>query len=488
MTVSSTLTKTSYACDGETIVFPIPATIPYFADTDIRVILRSSAGVETVLVLNTDFEIPAAGEENEGDVVLIGDYAETPPATGTTLFIKRVLTIKQLRDFIENEAFPADDLEELHDKLIMICQQLTEILGRTVVLMETSSLSDLVLPEKDGSKIYIAWKSDGSGLEVVYGGEQGPPGVDWKGAWSDSTTYAVDDAVTHDGASYICILAHTNQEPPNATYWDILASAGVDNDAIHDDEAGEIAAITEKTTIHDNDLVLLEDSEASNAKKKAKTSNVHASALHKTTVGEIAALSEKTSLHNDDLFLIEDSEASNVKKKVKKSNVGGGGSSLRTLLFPASCFEVRVDTGWAEFAQIEGTNLDFGVLKFDKDTDEKAISPPFVMEDYDGGNITITIGWRANATSGNVMWVASFKGVADDEPWDAALSDHAFAADGAGNTAYDLMIASLTVDPAELAADEATVMKITRDADNGSDTLDADAELIFAQIEYTRSA
>lgn len=260
-----------------------------------------------------------------------------------------------------------------------------------------------------------------------------------------------------------------------------------DEDAIHDNEAGEIAAITEKTTIHADDLVLLEDSEASNAKKKAKTSNIHAAALHKAIAGEIAALTEKETLHDDDLFLIEDSEASNAKKKVKKSNVGGGGSSLRTLLFPASCFETRVDTGWAEFAQIEGTNLDFGVLKFDKDTDEKAISPPFVMEDYDGGNITIKIGWRANATTGNVMWMASFKGVADDEVWDDTLTDHAFDADGAGSDAYDLMIASLTVDPSELAADETTVMKITRDADNGSDTLAVDAELIFVQIEYTRS-
>ena len=159
----------------------------------------------------------------------------------------------------------------------------------------------------------------------------------------------------------------------------------------------------------------------------------------------------------------------------------------RILIFPASCFETRVASGWAEFAQIQGTYLDFGVLKFDKDTDEKTISVPFVMEDYDGGNITIKIGWRANATSGSVMWVASFKGVADNEPWDDTLSDHAFAADTAGDVAYDLMIASLTVDPAELAADEATVMKITRDADHASDTLAVDAELIFVQIEYTRS-
>lgn len=42
----------------------------------------------------------------------------------------------------------------------------------------------------------------------------------------------------------------------------------------------------------------------------------------------ISGLSEKTTLHNDDLFVIADSEASNALKKVKKSNVGGGSSTL----------------------------------------------------------------------------------------------------------------------------------------------------------------
>ncbi len=37
--------------------------------------------------------------------------------------------------------------------------------------------------------------------------------------WSSSTAYSVGDKVAHEGSSYSCIQAHTNQEPPNATYW-----------------------------------------------------------------------------------------------------------------------------------------------------------------------------------------------------------------------------------------------------------------------------
>ncbi|UEM08245.1 hypothetical protein J4G43_025830 [Bradyrhizobium barranii subsp. barranii] len=47
-----------------------------------------------------------------------------------------------------------------------------------------------------------------------------------KGAWSGATAYTVGDVVTLNGSSYACILDHTNHAPPNATYWQLLASIG----------------------------------------------------------------------------------------------------------------------------------------------------------------------------------------------------------------------------------------------------------------------
>jgi hypothetical protein len=37
--------------------------------------------------------------------------------------------------------------------------------------------------------------------------------------WSSETAYDPGDLVTHNGINYACILASTNNEPPNATYW-----------------------------------------------------------------------------------------------------------------------------------------------------------------------------------------------------------------------------------------------------------------------------
>jgi len=49
----------------------------------------------------------------------------------------------------------------------------------------------------------------------------------WKGPWSSSTTYAVDDVVSLSGSSYISIQAGSNQNPASASaYWQQMSSAG----------------------------------------------------------------------------------------------------------------------------------------------------------------------------------------------------------------------------------------------------------------------
>ena len=49
----------------------------------------------------------------------------------------------------------------------------------------------------------------------------------WKGAYNNGTTYAVDDVVSSGGNSYVCIQAHSNQAVGNATaYWNIMSAKG----------------------------------------------------------------------------------------------------------------------------------------------------------------------------------------------------------------------------------------------------------------------
>jgi len=106
---------------------------------------------------------------------------------------------------------------------------------------------------------------------------------------------------------------------------------GSDADAIHDNVASEISAVTEKATPVSGDLLLIEDSADSNNKKRVQVGNLptgsDADAIHDNIAAEINAITEKTTPVSGDLVLIEDSADSNNKKKVQLGNLPAGGSN-----------------------------------------------------------------------------------------------------------------------------------------------------------------
>ena len=56
-------------------------------------------------------------------------------------------------------------------------------------------------------------------------GPLGPAGLNWKGAWVATATYAVNDAVDNIGSAYVAVNANSNSAPPSAD-WNLLASKG----------------------------------------------------------------------------------------------------------------------------------------------------------------------------------------------------------------------------------------------------------------------
>lgn len=74
-------------------------------------------------------------------------------------------------------------------------------------------------------------------------GIQGDQGLNWEGAYSGATAYVVDDAVSYNGSSYICILASTGNLPTNSTYWAVLATKGLDGTG-----AGSVLSVSSANT------------------------------------------------------------------------------------------------------------------------------------------------------------------------------------------------------------------------------------------------
>jgi hypothetical protein len=245
----------------------------------------------------------------------------------------------------------------------------------------------------------------------------------------------------------------------------------------------------------DNDKVLYRDSTASDALVTSTWTQIKS--FFKTYFDTLYAALTHASRHavggSDSVFPADpnadrylkwnDSSGQLEWAEVSGGGGGGGGTILR---FPASCFETRVATGWAEFVQVQGANFDWGELRFDASISEIAISPSFRLTGWGGGGITVRIGFKANATSGDVMWIVSFVGrdTTTPEVWDAAFTDHAFSAVTVPSTAEYLKEAVWTETPSELANNDAVIMKITRDAANAGDTLAVDAKLLYVTFEY----
>lgn len=103
------------------------------------------------------------------------------------------------------------------------------------------------------------------------------------GVWLDSTTISSDDQTATE------VLTDTTAFGGNLSGTDTTVQAaldtlddtvtGTDTDAIHDNVSGEISLITEKVTPVSADLLLIEDSAATNAKKRIQIGNLPGAAM-----------------------------------------------------------------------------------------------------------------------------------------------------------------------------------------------------------------
>lgn len=170
MTVSSTITRTSYAGNGSTKDFAIP--FMFMKNGDLEVVLRNTEDKEKLLSFSTDYTLAGAGEQYGGTCSMV-----VAPALGNTLVIRRNPAIVQEVDYLENDAFPAQSHESALDLLTMICQSLSERLDRTISLKVSSSVTGIEIPDPDPG-LALVWNEAGDNLtnkELVGAGLIGLP-------------------------------------------------------------------------------------------------------------------------------------------------------------------------------------------------------------------------------------------------------------------------------------------------------------------------
>ena len=111
---------------------------------------------------------------------------------------------------------------------------------------------------------------------------------------------------------------------------------------------------------------------------------------------------------------------------------------------------------------------------------------------YAGGGLTVYLHWMATtAITGNVVWTAEIERCNTDLDADSFAAAQSVT-DTCNGTSGIIEVASIAfTDGAQmdsLAAGEVFRIKVSRDADNGADTLVGDAELVAVEIRETPGA
>lgn len=174
MSLTNLTTKTPYAGNGVTTVFPF--TFKIFDQAHLVVTETNALGVTSTLVLNTDYTVTGVGLDAGGSITRLG--ATSPPPTGTTGLIRRVLPLTQTADIRNQSAFYAATHEDVFDKAAMVDQQQEEEIGRCVQLPEAFSSGVSTQLPKPSPGAAIGWDSLGQNLLnlIVSGAPIGLPG------------------------------------------------------------------------------------------------------------------------------------------------------------------------------------------------------------------------------------------------------------------------------------------------------------------------
>lgn len=147
----------------------------------------------------------------------------------------------------------------------------------------------------------------------------------------------------------------------------------------------------------------------------------------------------------------------------------------------------------ASYATLD-TRAGVPVLDFDADADETIEFGGFMPRHYDGGGITVTVGWMAtSATSGTISLDVGFKSVTDDaddldtKAFAAANNANPTTASASGEVDYAVVTFTDGADMDSVAAGEYFRMFVRRDANGttSTDNMTGDMELVFVEIRET---
>ena len=196
MTLSTTINKASYSGDGNTATFNYNFKI--FTNSDLKVIIRSASGTETLKTITTHYTVSGAGSNSGGSVTFTGGNI---PTNTETVILQRVVPLTQTHDYVENDPFPAESHEQGLDRLTMHVQQIQEEVDRSIKASVSNTITSTEFgqsPTERANKLFGFDSAGDINVTTAIG--------TYRGNWSASTAYNERDIVKDTNTNNIFIF------------------------------------------------------------------------------------------------------------------------------------------------------------------------------------------------------------------------------------------------------------------------------------------
>ena len=165
-----------------------------------------------------------------------------------------------------------------------------------------------------------------------------------------------------------------------------------------------------------------------------------------------------------------------------------------TIWVPATAMYPNTTNGCADLEQVELTagQPELKCLDFDASTDEFAQFAVAFPKSWNEGTVTFQAFFTSAGTNtGNAIFTLAGVAVSDNDAIDASFGTAVSVTKAHSGTANDLDVSSessaITI-AGTPAADDEVFFQVSRDADNGSDTLTGDARLLGIKLFFTTDA
>jgi len=260
MTVSTTSISKSTNGNGTATSFPYDYKI--LEATDLKVIIRSATGAETVKATST-YAVTGVGADS-GTIVFNNSNI---PVSGEIVVVTRNVLQTQAIDYIANDPFPAETHEEGLDRATMVIQQVSGDADRSIKFSKTNtfSSSEFTVGATDRANKLLAFDSTG---ELAVTQELGT----FKGNSATTTTaaYAVRDIVKATTTAqlnniYICIkTSPIGTALTNTTFWVLIV------DAVSAAASAAAAVVAKDASVAAKDLSVTAKNESVTAKNASE--------------------------------------------------------------------------------------------------------------------------------------------------------------------------------------------------------------------------